>query len=172
MSVLLKDSINCLPEFVAEQEVEKLDDTVVLADKYVLTHNRLSDGCWPSYQGRVNFPRGTNNLVVWIMLHSPFPFVSSSHPPASKAEVTCLYCKKACQKMSQSPAFIKKGNNPKPSGLITSGGTGAFLWHAKECEDRSDADYTPFITNGFVSLSCQSPVSVPVRIVQDTGAVQ
>lgn len=53
--------------------------------------------------------------------------------------------------MSDCLALIKKGNNPNPSGLITSGGTVVFLLHgigknkrsvviAKVCEDGSDAD--------------------------------
>lgn len=64
--------------------------------------------------------------------------------------------------MSDCLALIKKGNNPKPSGLITSGGTVAFLLHgigkskgsvvtAKVCEDGSDADYTPLLQ---MALSC------------------
>lgn len=38
-------------------------------------------------------------------------------------------------------------------------------------EVRSDTDYTPFITDGLVSLPDQSQ-TVPVRILLDTGAAQ
>lgn len=176
--VLVEDFMNGLPESVAvhlkEQEVQKLDEAAVLADKYVLTHKRISDGRWPCNHDKAKLSPKTKQSVGGDNAPRPSPSVPSSCPPASKADVICFYCKKVGHKMSDCLALLrKKANNPKPSGLITSSGTRPLsVVAAKGSPDGGDADYIPFITNGFVSLSGQSPVSVPVRILRDTGAAQ
>ncbi|KAK0156529.1 hypothetical protein N1851_000148 [Merluccius polli] len=54
--ILLEDFKNCLPEAVAvylnEQEVQNLDKAAVLADRFVLTHKRVSSSGWVSHQNK------------------------------------------------------------------------------------------------------------------------
>ncbi|KAL2096878.1 hypothetical protein ACEWY4_006085 [Coilia grayii] len=179
--MLLEDFTNGLPETVAvhlkEHEVKTLEQAAVLVDKYMLTHKGMSDSHWPHGKGKLFMkskpPSGGNST-------QPTPQSASPNRPPVNTNVVCFYCRKVGHKVTDCLAHNKKGNNPKPSGLITSCGTGPVLLpkckskHAVVTSTGNEerGDYTPFITNGFVSVSGQSTVSFPIRILRDTGAAQ
>lgn len=183
--ILLEDFVNCLPESVAvylnEQEVRKHDEAAVLADKYVLIHNRVPDSRWVNHYNKVNDPKtkqqaGRGDKTAQLS-HS-----ASNNPSfANKTDITCFYCRRTGHKMSACVALKNKhSKSAKSVGLVTSCGidlssvnkTGIGSMLAADVgKGAFDSDYAPFVTDGIVTLAGES-CSVPVRILRDTGAAQ
>ena len=186
--VLLEDFKNCLPESVAvylnEQEVQKLDEATVLADKFVLTHKCVPSSGWVSHQNKTRHPpksqpqSGGGNDASRLS-----PPVSLRRPPTNNTEVTCNYCKKIGHLKYDCVELCKKKEkeNAKSFGLVASCGSvpsslknTSSVEHVFACKGdkcKVDAEYTPFVTKGSVSLA-DGQSSVPVRILRDTGAAQ
>ena len=184
--VLLEDFKNCLPESVAmylnEQEVQKLDKAAVLADTFVLTHKRVSSSGWVSHQNQTRHPpRSQPQSGGGNGASRSSPPVSFSRPPTNNAEVTCYYCKKMGHLKNDCVELRKKNQNAKSFGLVASCGNvlsslkdTSSVGHVVACKGdkcKVDAEYTPFVTKGFVSL-VDGESSVPVGILRDTGAAQ
>ena len=97
--VPIEDFMNCLPEAVAvhlsEQEVQRLNEAAVLADKFVLTHECVPGSDWVSHQNgtrpalRSQQQSGGGNDAP-----RSSPPANARRPPSTNAEVTCNYCKK------------------------------------------------------------------------------
>lgn len=165
--VLLEEFKNCLPEnictYLNEQKVKTVADAAVLAEEYVLRHreNERSAQQFKPFmsQSRVQFqgdekPRETSN---W------------------KGKV-CFYCKKPGHTINQCFVLNKKSKTPKSVTLVQTGSSPvlpvvhsspSFAPVTKEGLD----SYTPFLMDGFVSLSEHSS-KVPVTILRDSGASQ
>ncbi|KAK0151950.1 hypothetical protein N1851_006690 [Merluccius polli] len=131
--ILLEDFKNCLPEAVAvylnEQEVQNLDKAAVLADRFVLTHKRVSSSGWVSHQNKTRHPPKSKPQSVGgnDALHSSPP-VNSSHPPTN-TEITCHYCKKVGHLKYDCAELRKKKEKEKAKsfGLVASCGSISFI---------------------------------------------
>lgn len=185
--VLIEDFVNCLPEAVAvhlsEQEVKRLDDAAVLADKFVLTHKRVPGNGWVSHPNRTRHPHKSQQ-------HSGGGSEAPrSTPPTNfsrftnNTDVICNYCKKAGHLKYDCVLLRKrkeKGKEKESTHLIVapcgntlsslSDGLGPVV-ASKLVDCDIDPDYAPFVTKGSVSLS-EGHGRVPVCILRDTGAAQ
>ena len=188
--VLIEDFMNCLPEAVAvhlcEQEVQKLHEAAVLADKFVLTHKRVPGSGWVSHQSRTR-PLVNSQQQYGGGNDAPrsSPPANASRPPYNNTEIICNYCKKVGHMKYDCVELRKRKEKDKGKsksfGLVTSCGSTLFSLNdtlsvgpvvaSKQDKCEVDADYTPFVTKGSVSLP-DGHCSVPVRILRDTGAAQ
>lgn len=164
--------------------MKKLDEAAVLADEYVLTHKRAFESRWVNSQAKTgNFSKNKQPTAGDTNSPQQTPPVNPSGSPSRKAAITCFYCKKVGHKKSDCFPLNKRGKTAKPVGLITSCEPGKSC---RQCDTNSEGslasikgyeegsgqtDYTPFITEGLVSLPGQL-YGVPIRILRDTGAAQ
>lgn len=166
--IVLEQFKNTLPErvatYVAEKEAKNEAEAAVLVDQYELTHKahtgerlHLASGQKDVYSFRNRSP----NVNV-------LPATGESRPGVkSESEQVCRYCLGRGHWKGNCPVLKSKGKYPyvKP----TTFGVAPTVSHCTAVPSEFNPTYTPFISDGFVSL-VGSAEKVPVKILRDTGA--
>lgn len=135
-------------------------DAAVFAEEYVLTH-RDSERSMPPFKPYVaqfkTQTQGEDKIKESVNL---------------KGRV-CFYCKKPGHTVNQCFVLNKKTKTPKAVNLVQTRRLPDVQSPPNPTPETEDGlgVYAPFLMNGFVSLSEQSPM-VPVTILRDSGALQ
>ncbi|XP_067248764.1 uncharacterized protein [Chanodichthys erythropterus] len=184
--VLLEEFKHCVPHAVAtyltEHKVSKLSEAAIMADEFVLTHRgSFGSVSFKNDTGKSKFCTQAKTKSVSMGPNIKATVVEKSKPVFSK-DMICFYCKKPGHKISDCLVLKKKERLSKPIALVA---TSPFindtfeerespLSHCGKPAEQSvtgSVDYTPFITEGTVSLS-GSKETVSVCILRDKGAAQ
>ena len=182
--------------FLDEKQVENLEEAARLADDYSLTHKATfvnkpkSTTPSNSYSKSDNsppnsYPKSTsfNNQNKSNSFDAPknrSSFETKGQSPLS--QVTCNYCKKTGHSISDCLKLKNRQQRDenKPTGLTTLRSKPQSCIEpntvVKVSELMSDTVmeiYEPFLSEGFVSLSCDLLCPpTPIKILRDTGASQ
>lgn len=163
--ILLEDLKNCVPESVVvhlnDQKVIKLSKAAVIADEFVLTHKNV-------------FPVSCVFLNQPPVTESSAKFQGVNQKKRRKmtvlnltgAKCVCFYCLHPGHRIADCKAWKQK--------IGTKAKSVAFIQSVTTFEDftlSNVSGYEPFMLNGTVSLSPDSP-AYPVSILRDTGACQ
>ena len=156
--ILLEDFKKNLPDrvvvYLNEQKVTTLAEASVLADEFVLTHRSSF-----SSNSADRVPPPSVNEIGSI----PFSSNRNAREPRE-----CFYCHKSGHVIANCLALKRKSDQSVPQtkgvGLIK---TGSVVPNTVV-----DPCFEPFIFEGLVSLSVDSPDQRPVRILRDTGGSQ
>ncbi|KAL2080855.1 hypothetical protein ACEWY4_022708 [Coilia grayii] len=158
--VIIEQFKNILPEriamYISEHPAKTVAEAAVRADEFVLTHRG-------SFKEPKREPRLSGNSVVPTF--SSFP-VSRGYPSSrDKDPDACNYCLGKGHWKKDCPALKAKGRGSrtkffKPVALAAPVVQALIV---------PEVGYSPFITDGFVSL-VGSALKVPVKILRDTGA--
>uniref|UniRef100_A0A3B3BUU0 Gypsy retrotransposon integrase-like protein 1 n=1 Tax=Oryzias melastigma TaxID=30732 RepID=A0A3B3BUU0_ORYME len=157
--VLLEDFKNALPErlvvFLNEQKVSSLSKAAVLADEFVLTHRNVFGALRPQSKPEPPFSRPNDR----------------PKPPTSPPRL-CFFCHKKGHLIADCHALKKKSTTTAPTkgmGLMRTASS------ALPCQTEGtnlDPCFKPFISTGTVSLTAETAVHHPIRILRDTGGSQ
>ena len=169
--------------FLAEKQVETLEEAARLADDYYLTH-KVSFIAKPkptSSHPQSKFMSGNS---------SGMPSQSNTSKPNSTSETksqyplsrsTFNYCKKPGHLVSVCLKLKRKleRDEAKPTGLTTLRPRPQFSIKTNTTDivtkpkfDSTVEIFEPFMLNGFVSLSGDNCPPTPIKILRDTGASQ
>ncbi|XP_073781537.1 uncharacterized protein isoform X2 [Danio rerio] len=184
--LLLEEFKHCVPSAVAtylnEHKVSKLADAAIMADEFVLTHQGTFSSA--SFRSDMNKFRScqVKQKPAVVGQNIRAPVVGNIGKTTVSRDLICFYCKKSGHKISECPVLKKKEKFSKPVSLVApSTVDDTFIESAGHLSHSCGAlfdqkvndfvDYTPFITEGAVSL-LGSEEMVPVRILRDTGSAQ
>uniref|UniRef100_A0A3B3HSJ7 Gypsy retrotransposon integrase-like protein 1 n=1 Tax=Oryzias latipes TaxID=8090 RepID=A0A3B3HSJ7_ORYLA len=158
--VLLEDFKRALPEklvvFLNEQKVSSLSKAAVLADEFVLTHKNVF--------GALHSQSHSDPLLTRLS-HSDKP-----KPPLSPPR-SCFYCHKRGHLIADCYALKKSTSSSQPKGMGLMQATCSDLPRQQEGINM-DPCFKPFVSTGVVSLTDDTAVQCPVKILRDTGGSQ
>ena len=176
--ILVEEFKNCINgdirTFLAEKQVDTLEEAAKLADDYALNHktnfSKPSGGSFPS--------KGSSGAPKHFEKKKP----GDSHVGGSeKSSLFCKYCRRAGHAIADCYR-LKNRQGAKPNGFVTSRRRMTNP-HAPVCSPRPSEvkktfmsddvreEFLPFVSEGFVSLT-ENSSPVPIRILRDTGASQ
>jgi hypothetical protein len=172
--------------FLDEKQVDNLEEAARLADDYSLTHKvsfvNKPKSTNPQFYSKSssNSSPGTTNTSSTSVPKTRS--LSESKSQDSLSQVTCNYCRKPghlisdCWKLKNKQ---KQRDETKPTGLTTlrskpqlSKESNSILRKETPKFDTVMEVFEPFLTDGFVSLSCDLCPPTPIKILRDTGASQ
>ncbi len=171
--ILLEEFKSCVPSAVAmhlnEHKVTKLSDAALMADEFVLPHQRYVH---LNELSRSKLSVSVKNKMMVACQNVVSASADSTSVTRPKGEIVCFYCRKPGHKISDCAVLKKKDKAVKPVGLISTSSVN-FIPDKQvditEMENvKNSVDVGLFLTDGSVSLpDCDE--TVPVRILRDTG---
>ena len=168
--VLVEEFTKCVREdiksYLSEKDAVTLQQASKLADEYSLTHKTKF------IQTKTPSPRNNDPKP-----NTPTPQVMQIKDRAQRSSgLSCNYCKKPghvisdCYKLRQ--RRDRENKSPAPQALVqTFEQSVESVPSPNTSRDPLRKEFLPFVSEGFVSLSEDSP-SMPIRVLRDTGASQ
>ncbi|XP_071962573.1 uncharacterized protein [Antedon mediterranea] len=177
--ILIEEFKSCItPDvrtYLDEQKAETLSQAARLADDYALTHKQAFTQK-PQAQSATSSGKKfqTNDSSKSEATSTPPKLTytpNKSDQQFPSPSTTCNYCKKPGHIMSECFALKRKEGKSKPSGLVLV--KKQKNENLKNLVSDSVLDgYSPFMSDGFVSLIGDDLNLKSVRILRDTGASQ
>ena len=173
--ILLEDFKNCLPKnvatYVSEHKHIKPSSAAVLADDYVLSHKSVNV-CSLKCQHRSGSP-------PWALKTRNEPMPESSYTETRRTTRPrdtvpfCAYCKNRGHIISECFALKRRNSPNSTSPPRNESNLCVSTLPPTSWKDESDCqDFSPFVTDGFVTLLGNPSERIPIRILRDTGASQ